>query len=210
MKIAICTPVYSDPKTDYVRSLVTTLAHTAEQRPDLVVRPRFSQGHLIHNRNKLAKDALEWGADFTLWIDADMSFPETALLALLGRGLPVVGCNYATRMTPPRVTAFRGPGPGQYKPVFTTPAIARATPLEEVTSMGLGFCLIASHILRDLGEPAFLAKPGHVAGLGEDEYLWERVRQSGERVFVDHVVSLRVAHIGDFPFSNEMAARVAQ
>jgi hypothetical protein len=208
-KVAICTPVFSDPKTDYVRSLLAMLAYIAEHRPDLIVRPRLAQGHLIHNRNLLAKDALDWGADFILWIDADTSFSETSLVSLIGRDLPVVGCNCPTKIPPPRTTVFREEAPGRFVNVFTTPEIARATPIEEVTTMGLGFCLIAARILRALGDPIFHIKPGHRLGLGEDEYLFERIRAGGERIFVDHAASLSIMHIGDFAYTNEVAARVA-
>lgn len=208
-KIAICTPVFSDPKTAYVRSLLAMLTYTSEHRPDLIVRPRLAQGQLIHNRNLLARDALDWGADFTLWIDADTAFAESSLVSLIDRNLPVIGCNCPTRTQPPKTTTFREEG-GRFVSIFSTPEIAKATPIEEVTSIGLAFFLIAARVLRDLGEPTFLVMPEHSQGLGEDEYLCERIRAGGERIFVDHAASLSIMHIGDFAYTNEVAARIAR
>jgi hypothetical protein len=206
MKVAILTPVHGDPKTAYVRSLAEMLVYTAEQRKDLTLRPRLGQGHLINNRNALAADALGWNADFVLWIDADTSFPAHSLVSLLAHDLPIVGCNCPTKTHPPRTTAFRAISDGKFEAVFTTEEIAKRTPIEEVTHLGLGLCLIAAPILAELEQPTFQAKPGHRMNLGEDESLFERIRAKGGRIFVDHRLSLEVAHIGDYAFTNQIAA----
>ena len=208
MKVAICTPVHGDPKIQYTRSLAALLIHTARQLPDLELRTVMAQGHLLDARNAVANEALDWGADHLLWIDADTQFPAHGLVSLLSHGLSVVGCNCPTRTHPPGPTTFVQQ-PGGYVAVLTTPEIARARPLQEVSHMGLAFCLISAAALSKLGTPVFAAKPGHKAGLGEDEYLFERLRAAGEKVFIDHIVSLEIAHVGDFAFSNQIAAHFA-
>lgn len=199
-KVAILTPIFSDPKTDYVRALLAMLAHTAEHRPDLVLRPRLAQGQLIQNRNLLANDALEWGADFTLWIDADMSFPPETLVTLIGHGLTVVGCNYPMKTQPPQPTAIRRDGERQIA-VFSTPEIAKTRPVEEVESMGLGLCLIAAPVLRALERPIIRALPDHPAGIGEDRYLFQRIAATGEGVFLDRVELGERAHAVSFAWN---------
>jgi hypothetical protein len=46
------------------------------------------------------------GADFILWADADHVFPDHALIRLFSLNLPVVGCNYPTRVPPLVPTAL--------------------------------------------------------------------------------------------------------
>jgi hypothetical protein len=208
MKVAICTPVHGDPKIQYTRSLAALLIHTARQLPDLELRTVMAQGHLINARNAVANEALDWGADHLLWIDADTQFPAQGLVSLLSHGLSVVGCNYPTRTHPPGPTAFIQQPEG-YAAIFTTPQIAEAHPLQEVSHMGLAFLLISAAALSKVGTPIFQPKPGHAMFLGEDEYLFERLRAAGETAFIDQILSLEIGHIGDYAYSNQIAARFA-
>jgi hypothetical protein len=59
-----------------------------------------SSSLLPESRNRLVAEALNWDADYMLWMDADHVFPCDALLRLLGRSKLVVGFNYARRHTP--------------------------------------------------------------------------------------------------------------
>src|SRR3954469_6931712 len=63
MKIAVLTPVYGSPRTAYTRSLADMLIFTAANRPDIQIRYRLAEGHLIQNRNALALAAIEAEAD---------------------------------------------------------------------------------------------------------------------------------------------------
>ena len=209
MKIAICTPVFDKPHTAYVCSLLAVIEHVRTSRPEIELRPRLAQGHLIDTRNALAADALQWGADYILWADADTSFPNDSLTSLLDRGLSVIGCNYPTKGHPPRPTAYREQN-GRFLPIYSTPEIAKAHPVEEVSHMGLGLCLIAAPLIRALGDAPFTPKPGTGSGLGEDYHLFDRLRANGAKTYLDHDLSVHVAHIGEYAYTNAVAARFSQ
>lgn len=207
MKIAICTPVHGDPAALYTNALAAMLIRTARDRPDLELRYILSRGHLLRNRNTLADAALQWGADFTLWIDADMAFPDNTLTALLAHGLPVVGCNSPTRDKMPRPTAFKQVGDQAFSPVLSTPVIAQRSPLEEVTHIGLGVALIAVPIFCALDRPIFYFSGTRADPRYEDSTLCDNIRANGTKIFVDHALSLRIGHVGETVFTNADAAK---
>jgi hypothetical protein len=205
MKVAICTPVYDQPKAGYAHSLGSMLIRTAEERPDLKLVYFLRQGHLLACRNNLATLALNSGADYVLWIDSDMIFPADALVRLVDHGEPIVACNYTTKETPPRPTASIQGESGPVR-VFSN----GQQQLEAVDVVGLGFALVRADLLRSLGTPVFRALPTVESGLGEDQYLWHRLKERGHRVLVDHELSAHVAHIGDYAYTNQAATHFAQ
>jgi hypothetical protein len=201
LKIAIYTPVHGSPRTAYTRSLGQMLIHTTRQRPDLELRYKIAEGHLIANRNDLAKDAAEWAADFHMLIDADMAYPETSLIDLLAHDLDVVGANYAARQNPPVPTAMR-----DRKIVYTLQA---SIGLEQVDGIGLGLVLIRSSVLAALGKPLFVAEP-NARYPGEDKYLCGRLRARGVLIHIDHDLSKKVGHIAEHPYTNDVVEAFAR
>ncbi len=61
---------------------------------------------IFTQREKLASEALEWGADQTLWIDSDQRFPANALEILQSRQVSMIGTNATTRREPILPTAL--------------------------------------------------------------------------------------------------------
>ena len=61
---------------------------------------------IFTQREKLAVEALELGADQLLWIDSDQRFPANTLEILQARGVPVIGVNATTRREPILPTAL--------------------------------------------------------------------------------------------------------
>ena len=51
-------------------------------------------------RNSMTKTALDNGADYLLWVDADMIFPPDALVRLLNRNVDIAGTEYRRRAPP--------------------------------------------------------------------------------------------------------------
>src|SRR5687768_2511608 len=150
MKIAICVPVHGDTKAKFTASLARMLITTLDATINFngaITRPRIelfmcSSSRLAEGRQLLADRAVEWGADFILWADADHTFPPDALLRLLSHSRPAIGTNYLRRqeMVPTAITL-------RAEPVYTTEAKAAAKQIEEVGSLGLGLCLINTQAL---------------------------------------------------------------
>jgi hypothetical protein len=91
MKIAICTPCYLNTTADYSYSLAKMLLRTSafsinyNGAPTVPEFEIFIWGSSLLPvvRNTLARKAVDWGANYLLWIDADHAFPDDALLRLL-------------------------------------------------------------------------------------------------------------------------------
>lgn len=216
MRIAICIPVHGETKAIFTRSLARMLVYTLNSTINVdgaPVRPAIeiftaSSSILPFSRQKLLLQAIEWKADFLLWMDADHSFPPDTLLRLLAREKPVVGANFLTRTQPPRATAGRI-AEGRLVPVPTTREIAQASPVEQVDSVGLGLTLMSMtviDILRDArgGEeigPLFDTSLSMVDGAldvrGEDAHFFGLLGAAGVPVFVDHALSLETGHVAE-------------
>lgn len=205
MRIAICTPYHADVTAEYARSLGKMLMYTVQANvffngaatvPELEVFHRRSS-ELPRSRNTLAKDALDWGANYLLWIDADHLFPEDALLRLLSLNLPVVGANYPRRQRPTWPTAVGLDG--EY--VWTTEEAAKRAQVDQVSHLGLGFCLIDINVIRTLygdgSKPLFATQPlgDGRESVGEDVFFFRRVQEAGFGVFLDHTLSWVIGHV---------------
>ena len=201
MKIAVLTPVHGSPRAGYTRSLARMLLRSAKERADSDIRYWLAEGHLLANRNDLAREALNWGADFTLWIDADMEFPETALLDLLRHDLDVVAANYPARQQPPVPTAHR-----DQKNVYT---LRSSTGVEEVHGIGLGLALIRTSVLQALGSPVFIMDPNDRYP-GEDKHLCARLLGAGVKIHIDHDLSKQVRHIVEHPYTHDVVEAFAR
>ena len=209
MKIAICTPHYADVTAEYAGSLARMLLHTSRASitfngeptaPELEILMRKSSV-LPRCRNTLAKDAIDWGANFLLWVDADHAFPEYALLRLLSLNLPVVGVNYPRRAEPTWPTAVSLEG----ELVWTTEDLAGRAEVVQVRHLGLGFCLVDMNVIHALRapEPSGTPKPLfslEMVGEGlqvvaEDVYFFKRVNEAGFGVYLDHGLSWEIGHV---------------
>jgi hypothetical protein len=208
MKIAICTPYYANVSAEYTISLLRmcewtrscTIIYNGERRtPEVEVFLRKSSV-LPYTRNVLVRDALAWGADYLLWIDADHAFPADSLTQLLSRNKAVIGVNQPRRSKPtyPTVTGLDG------KLVWTTEGLANAGSVEEVESLGLALCLVDAHVLsavraalQDKGQALFsLEMLGDGCKIvGEDQFFCRNIREHGHHIFVDHELSWRVGHL---------------
>jgi hypothetical protein len=212
LKIAICTPYYANVTAEYARCLALLTAWTVSEanfvfngtpaKPEIQVFMRRCT-LLPRARNQLAKDAIDWNANYLLWIDGDHSFPRQSLFRLLSLNLPVVGANYPIRANPtaPCATALSGGA------LATTEKLALAGAVEEVAHLGLGFCLVDIRVIRALrnGKPLFqnlLWGEGTDESIGEDVHFFRRVREAGFKVHVDHGLSWDIRHYHQTALSN--------
>lgn len=197
MNIAICTPVRDEVAPATLQCVAALVAESATARPDLGVEHLSRRGGLLDNRNTLAEAALDRGADWLLWIDADMIFPPTTLIRLIGHNLPIVGCNCARRGFPTYPTAARLDARGRRVYSWTTEARARAGAMEAVADLGLGVCLVAASVFAKLPRPFFRVANDPATGqvLGEDVLFFHAARAAGLEVIVDHGLSWEIGHI---------------
>jgi hypothetical protein len=191
MRIAICTPVYGDPKRRFTECLAELLIYTSKQAPELEITFQTRASSILPlSRTQLALGAIAWKADAILWLDADHTFPRDTLLRLLAHDLPVVGCNYPTRALPATPTA-RG--------LDGERLTAQDGPPIEVAGMGLGVCLVRISAFSDLPQPWFEMQmvDGPERYVGEDTHFFRLLGANGVKAFIDQKLSLQIGHLAE-------------
>ena len=223
LKVALCIPCYGDTKAKFTQSILNMVIHTLQATIELdgepvkiEIEPFFvASSLLLESRNRLAVEAINWEADYMLWMDADHVFPCDALLRLLSRSKLVVGCNYARRCTPTSPTASKYGEDDEMDLVWTTRAKAEAGELEEVAHVGLGLCLVDMRAYAYLdahaeaeGKEHFWplfempVKPNGIGCVGEDVSYFKKLREAGVKIFLDHEVSWELGHITEQILTN--------
>lgn len=145
------------------------------------------------NRNLIAQDALDWGADALLWIDSDQTFPTNALERVAGLHVDIVGCNYGTRTDPPSPTAHDLNG----ERVWPDEAAAKRGDIKEVGALGLGFCLIRRSVFESVERPWFIDAASRDGSriITEDVHFMDRAREAGHKVHLDCFLSEHIGHV---------------
>lgn len=214
MKIAVCTPVHGETKAQYSHSIFRMAVHSLRSIPDLELEIFLQRSsHLPENRNRLTLEALEWGANYLLWIDADQVFPARTLVQLLAHQVDLIGCNIARRVHPTGPTAYALANGGSGGPIHTTRQLAADATIQEVGQLGFGLVLIRARVFAQIKElftskglpnlPWFsnsVADDGTPAA--EDATFISLARQAGFKVYVDHNLSWEVGHVGEHVFTN--------
>lgn len=222
MRIAFAVPVYDNVESMFFQSFSTALSHLhgskildADGEPiEIEVDTFVCSGVIQEARHRLFFEALKWNADFVIWCDSDHIFPKDAFVRLLSHNKAIVGTNYARRTQTGQPTA---PTSAMFNRkehenalCYTTQEKAEAGELEKVDHMGMGLCCINMAILDKLaakaeedGKPNFMPLfhwPEKEAGkgtgtVGEDVYFFQKCREAGLEVWVDHGLSWEVGHI---------------
>lgn len=226
MKIALCIPCHRQTESKFTQALTDMVIHTSQATifyDGEQVTPELklfivSSSLLPESRNRLVAEALNWEADYMLWMDADHVFPCNALLRLLGRSKLVVGCNYARRHTPTAPTASKYGTDDEIELLWTTQEKAEADEVEEVAHLGLGLCLIdmrtfaiLDKVAEENGEksffPLFRLDPTEdgIRFTGEDVWFFKKLRDAGIKIFLDHELSWQVGHLHETVLTNAHA-----
>lgn len=222
MKLAICIPCYGNPEAAFVQSLLNMVNHFTNAEavgPDGPIDIEWETfivgtSMLTESRHRLVGEALAWGADYMLCLDADHTFPPDTFMRLWSANKPVIGCNYARRATPTAPTAAQI----ESGLLYTTKEKAEAGLVEQCRHLGFGVLLIDMRIFDVLqahaetkGEksflPLFLFQPTEdkVGMIGEDVFFFAKLKEAGIVPWVDHGLSWEVGHIAKATFTNAHA-----
>lgn len=209
MKGAICIPSHGDWAGQFGQSLVALATYCHAQPPFEDFALFYEGGSVLPAvRNSLALRALDYGADYILWLDADMVFPHDAWHRLLSHQVGIVGCNYPRRVDPFTPTAQRL-AEGEEK---AETHYGAEEALTEVHHCGMGVLLTAAKVFTDLKEDdpaapwfAFPWNPARQTTTGEDVAFQSRARRLGHSTFVDNRLSEEVSHLATVPVDMEWA-----
>jgi hypothetical protein len=105
MRVAICIPSRGDMMMGTAFDLATMCGYDSRFRDGTQAIYTVAGTLIFDQRNKLAEAALNEGADYILWIDADMRFPKQTIERLLAHDKDIVGVNATTRNYPVAPTA---------------------------------------------------------------------------------------------------------
>ena len=224
LKVAICVPVYGMTHAKFTQSLANMIVHSLEAR--IVCDGRnvkleletfmVSCSMLTESRHRLVAEALAWGADHMLCLDADHVFPPDTLVRLLAHGLPAVGANYPRRFAPTAPTAAISDAADETRSLlYTTRELAERGLVEPVGHLGFGVLLLDMRIFDALqaraeasGEDSFLPlfkfepTANKVGMIGEDVFFFRKLAECGIRPFVDHRLSWEVGHLFEVVLTN--------
>jgi hypothetical protein len=172
---------------------------------DLSCRMYVMAGTYVHQaRNKLLVEMIADGCTHMLWLDSDMAFPPDSLQRLLERNVNMVGINYSTRGLPPRYVAIKRISTSDDLRGELCETHEWSTGIEEVEAMGFGMVLMKLDLFHNMNfkENLFWYEmiPGTPHHIGEDVYFCKKVREAGEKIYVDHDLSKECGHVGQMDY----------
>lgn len=196
MKVYIAVCSGRDWKAGFGASLGQLLLN-AHKTPDLeALHFNVMQASgIARARQACVTDAVKGGFTHILFLDDDMWFPPTLLADLLAHKLPIVGITYA-RKEPGNKLAISYGLDGQG--VFSK----GKTGTEQVIGMGFGGVLIQLDSIKDMPFPWFEHRwiEEKQEYMGEDNYFCLKAHNHGVKIYIDHDLSNKCAHLGDFPY----------
>ena len=197
-KILICIPAMDMVATGFCQSLAML------QKAGHEVSIMFQVGSLIYDaRNRLAKQAIKMGADYSMWFDSDMVFEPDTMVKLLADNKPFVSGMYFRRAHPYTLVAFDDLD--IEKKSFKDAKVP--TELTKVGAVGFGCVLLKTEVLFEVA-----AKFGcwfdPLNGFGEDLSFCWRARECGYDVWLDPKVSC--GHIGHIVVTEAMSRAIQE
>jgi len=206
MKVAVCVPCRDTVMSGFAFDMARLTAFDAQNRDGELQLLQMPGTLIFTQREKLAEEALEWGADAILYIDSDMRFPADALNVLLSRDVPIIGVNATTRREPVVPTAMnlhldKMKQEGNVRQVWTKIESRGKVGIEQVTAVGFGVTLIRKEVFEKIPKPWFdVIWTDHGNVIGEDVAFCVKAMEQDIPVFVDHDLSLHIGHIGTKTF----------
>ena len=151
----------------------------------------FEQSSILPaNREGIAEAAME-RADVLITLDTDVRFPPVAFQKLVQHyldGKQIVGANYIRRNEPWCPTAS-----------LDGKCVYQGKGLQKIDHVGMGLVMIDTGVFDLVNKPWFnFSYDSEKGWRGEDINFFEKVRDAGVDVWLDH--SIGVTHIGEFDF----------
>lgn len=194
-RISVAIPSHNMSCTSTMLCLATLVTHMSASG---ILGGLFNiqASDIANGRNMLVKRVQEKSGDAAshiLWIDSDQSFPNDGASRLLSHNIPIVGCNYSTRIPPYRVAGRLMDddawGNGGLQPAKILPG---------------GFCLVSMDVYKKIPSPWYTEhfeeeainenNPfGHVL---DDDNFCRKAREYGYTPMCDCDYSRYIGHQG--------------
>lgn len=183
-KILICVPSGDQVAAGFAQSLAML------QKGGNETAIMFQVGSLIYDaRNKLAKQAIKMGADYTMWFDSDMIFAPDTMIKLLEHNAPIVSGAYFRRSPPYHLVAF------DKCDMESREWTDLKLPHDTVKCGGVGFgcVLVKTSVLFEVAAK-YQTWFEPLNGFGEDLSFCWRARQCGYDILLDPKITC--GHVG--------------
>jgi hypothetical protein len=156
---------------------------------------------LLTQREHLADQAIDYDAEYVLWLDSDITFPSTTAVKLLAHKKDFVACNYVRRTFPVKSVAYEKMYDWNNPLNFDI-----KDDLIKIEGIGMGCVLMKTEIFSKLSKPFFEFRYSEDSNdwLGEDMILCEKIRNLGIELFVDSILSNEIRHLGTYAFGPKM------
>lgn len=156
---------------------------------------------LLTQRERLALEAQNIGAEYMLWLDSDIVFPATTALRLMAHQEDIVAANYIRRQPPYKGVAYQTIGDWENPLPYET-----YDELIEVEGVGMGCMMMRTEILDKIQRPWFefgwSAKTND--WLGEDMIFCQKMAAAGHIVKIDTHLSMETRHLGTYAFGPDL------
>jgi hypothetical protein len=189
-RVAICVPVRDYVTAAFSYSLANLMRKCGETEQKVSLHMVMGS-EVAMQRQQLVDEALETDCTHILWLDSDMNFPVNVLHGLLSHNLDIVACNYSTRVAPHRPVAFKTSSDLDIR-VFD------GTGLEEIYAVGMGCMLVKRSVYETISRPYYSVNwnDDYTSLVGEDIYFCNKIKEHGYKIFLEHDLSKKIAHVG--------------
>jgi len=197
IRIAICIPAYGSVPSLTLASILDVVEFTQSFAD--VKRFIVDTQPVDKAREQLTKKALQWGADYLLWLDSDMTFPADIALRLLAAEADIVSGLYCMKQPPylPVARIFDEDGKFYFIKSWEKDSLIR------VSGYGLGCCLVRADIFNTLPEPHF-----YWSGFSEDINFCIDAGKDGYELLLD--TSVKCGHVGGIIFDADETEKKLQ
>lgn len=201
IKLTIAVPTAGMVPMGFAYSLAGLLTYVAANgcrtRPEAEFNAKIDvqESSVIHtNREQLVRRAMDGGQTHLLFLDDDMTFEPRILDVLFSRRHPVVAVNYLIKTEPASAAEFVAVSLAGNR----IPTRQGDTGIVPIAYTGFGVSLFEVDVFRKTPQPWFLPKfdPANNGYTTEDNPCYERIREAGFPVYLDHDASKMVSHIG--------------
>jgi len=216
LKIAVGVPSPGHWVTDFGVSFCNLIVYFQQHRvleyKSQVLQTVSVKGSILpKQRREIVKSAMDFGADYLLWIDSDHTFPRNMLHRLMSHQKDVVAVNCVTKRVPSTPTArYRPDNPEDLttsRPVFSDP---NKPELEKVWRVGCGVMLVNMRVYKATGPEIFhmFYRPEVDNYQGEDWSMCEAIEKHGFDIWVDHPLSNQVGHVGLYEYTHDVVGEI--
>lgn len=215
LTVIIVTPTHGDVKAQMASSVAQAMLEFMASAHDYPAEVKvgwqtMAGSNLAQQRQQLVSRALHLGATHILFWDSDIKAPGDCIIRALNRSAAMVVTNYPTKEIVSRPTVYLD-GDEHTGPLWTKPGDTGV--VRDVARAGLGWALIDAQVFDYLELPWFHFQPQppeFVVIGGEDHFFCDKVRAKGIGIVCDQDLSLEIAHIGNFEYTNEWALRAEE